>query len=243
MIGVLGGVGPAATVDFLTKLVRLTPAERDQDHVPVVVVSDPRIPDRVPPIIEGCGRSPLPALRAGIRTLEQAGAACIAIPCHTAHFWYGEMLEASNVPILHIADAVLSDLARQGETNGPIGLLATAATLKAGFYQERLGAAGYACTEPAPEIMATCIRPAIALVKRNRAADAAPLLSRALDHLIERGARRVLLACTELPLVTPAASYDPAVCLDATEALARACIASHREHGRETGNLVGSARS
>ncbi|HEX2477683.1 MAG TPA: amino acid racemase [Geminicoccaceae bacterium] len=243
MIGVLGGMGPAATVDFMTKLVRLTPAERDQDHVPVVVVSDPRIPDRVAPIMGGCGRSPLPALRAGIRTLEQAGAACIAIPCHTAHFWYDEMLEASNVPILHIADAVLSDLARQGGTNGPIGLLATAATLKAGCYQERLGAAGYACTEPAPEIMATCVRPAIALVKRNRAADAAPLLARALSHLIKRGAQRVLLACTELPLVTPAAAHDPAVCLDATEALARACIAWHREHGGETGNLVASARN
>lgn len=231
-IGVLGGMGPAATADFLTKLIRLNPAERDQDHVPVLVLSDPRIPDRVAPIMESRGPSPLPALRRGIRTLEQAGAACIAIPCHTAHFWYDQMVETAGVPILHIADAVLADLARrQDAADGPLGVLATAATLEAGFYQERLVAAGYACIVPRADVMATYVLPAIALVKRDLAVDAVPLLSRAVDHLIERGARNVLLACTELPLALAAAADTPA-CLDATEALARACIAWHHEHDR-----------
>jgi aspartate racemase len=230
MIGVLGGMGPAATVDFLAKLLRLTPAHRDQDHIPVVVVSDPRVPDRVGPIMEGRGPSPLDALCRGIFTLEQAGARCIAIPCHTAHFWYDQMVVSARVPILHIADAALADL-RHGGADGPVGLLATAATLEAGFYQERLGAAGYACTVPAADVMASYVLPAIVLVKQDRAVGAAPLLSRAVDHLIERGARTVLLACTELPLALAAAS-DPPACLDATDALARACIAWHREHGR-----------
>jgi aspartate racemase len=234
MIGVLGGMGPAATVDFLAKLVGLAAAARDQDHVPVVVVSDPRIPDRVAPIMAGRGPSPLPALRARVRTLEQAGAAAIAIPCHTAHFWYDELRATSNVPILHIADAALAELARRGGTDRPVGLLATAATLKAGFYQERLGAAGYTCILPTAEIMATCVLPAIALVKRDRAAEAAALLPRALEHLMQRGAEGVLLACTELPLATPATCR--AACVDATAALARACIAWHRDHGRAQGN-------
>ena len=231
MIGVLGGMGPAATVDFLAKLIRLTPADQDQDHVPVTVLSDPRIPDRMAAVLEGRGPSPLDALRRGIRTLEQAGAACIAIPCNSAHFWYDELLETSNVPILHIADTVLADLARRDGVDSPVGLLATAATLEAGFYQERLSGAGYACTLPAADVTASCVLPAIALVKRDRAVDAAPLLARAVDHLIERGARSVLLACTELPLAL-AAMCDAPPCLDATEALARACIAWHREHGR-----------
>jgi aspartate racemase len=194
------------------------------------VVSDPRVPDRVAPIMEGRGPSPLDALCRGIRTLEHAGADCIAIPCHTAHFWYDQMAETARVPILHIADAVLADLARLG-ADGPVGLLATAATLKAGFYQERLGAAGYTYAVPAAEVMATSVLPAIALVKRDRAADATLLLVRAMEHLIDQGARTVLLACTELPLAMAAGS-DPSVCLDATEALARACIAWHRGHGR-----------
>jgi aspartate racemase len=225
MLGVLGGMGPAATVDFLAKLVRLTPAERDQDHIPVVVVSEPRVPDRIAPIMEGRGPSPLEALRQGIRTLEQAGARCVAIPCHTAHHWYDGMVAGARVPILHIADAVLADLA--GRADGPIGLLATAATLKAGFYQARLAAAGHACALPAAEVMATSVLPAIALVKRNRAAEAAPLVVEAVRHLRQRGARMVLLACTELPIAL-AAAPDPPACVDATEALARACIAWHR---------------
>lgn len=229
MIGVLGGMGPAATVDFLAKLVRLTPAERDQDHLPVIVVSDPSIPDRVGPILEGRGPSPLPALRRAIRTLEQGGARCIAIPCHTVHFWYDQMAETARVPILHIADAALADLARP-DVDGPVGLLATAATLKAGFYQERLGAAGYACLVPSDEVMSTSVLPAIALVKRNRAADAAPLLARAVEHLTQEGAGSVLLACTELPLAVAAAPAASA-CIDATESLARACIAWYRAHG------------
>jgi aspartate racemase len=231
MIGVLGGMGPAATVDFLAKLIRLTPAERDQDHVPVVVLSEPRVPDRVGPIMDGRGPSPLDALRRGLRTLERAGAGCIAIPCHTAHFWYDQMVASAHVPILHIANAVLADLARQGITGGPVGLLATAATLRAGFYQERLGTAGYVCAVPAADIMATCVLPAIAQVKQGRAGDAAPLLVRAIDHLRMRGVQTVLLACTELPLALAAAS-DPPACIDATEALARASIAWHCAHGQ-----------
>ena len=227
MLGVLGGMGPAATVDFLAKLIRLTPAERDQDHVPVVVVSDPRVPDRVAPIMTGRGPSPLEALRHGIRTLEQAGARCIAIPCHTAHYWYDGMIATARVPILHIADAVLAELARRDGPEGPIGLLATAATLKAGFYQARLEAAGCACVVPAAQVTASCVLPAIALVKRNRATEAAPLLLEAVRQLREAGGQTVLLACTELPIAL-AAAQDPPPCVDATEALARACIEWHR---------------
>jgi aspartate racemase len=229
MIGILGGMGPAATVDFLAKLVGLTPAERDQDHLPLAIVADPRVPDRVGPIMTGRGPSPLEALRRGVRTLEQAGAKCIAIPCHTAHYWYDDLVETATVPILHIADAVIADLTRSRNAIGAIGLLATAATLKAGFYQERLGAAGYGCVAPEPDVMTTSVLPAIALVKRNRAAEAAPLLTRAFRHLREAGVEVVLLACTELPIAL-AAAVDPPECLDATESLARSCIEWHRDH-------------
>jgi aspartate racemase len=223
MIGVLGGMGPAATLDFMAKLMRLTPAARDQDHVPLVVLSDPRVPDRVGPILHGRGNSPLAALQEGVRRLERAGASCIAIPCHTAHAWYAALAGATPLPILHIVDATLAELARQTLPPGPLGLLATAATLKAGLYQERLAAAGYPALLASDEVMAAAVLPAIALVKRDRAAEAAPLLQRAIEHLRAAGAERVLLACTELP-VALAAAPQPA-CIDATEALARSCLA------------------
>jgi aspartate racemase len=223
MIGILGGMGPAATVDFVAKLIRLTPAGREQDHLPLVVVSDPRVPDRVAPIPDGAGPSPLPAMRAGIRRLERAGAVCIAIPCHTAHAWYDELAGATALPILHIVDAAIAELARLAVPKGLLGLLATGATLRAGLYQERLAAAGHPALLPTPAVMAECVLPAIALVKQDRAAAAAPLLKRAVDDLTAAGAARVLLACTELPIALAAAPHPAAI--DATEALARSCLA------------------
>jgi aspartate racemase len=222
MIGVLGGMGPAATLDFMAKLLRLTPAERDQDHLPLVVVSDPRVPDRVGPILRGAGESPLAALLEGVRRLERAGASCIAMPCHTAHAWYPELAAATRLPILHIVDAVLAELERLAVPPGPLGLLATAATVKAGLYQDRLAAAGHPALEASDAVMASAVLPAIALVKRDRSAEAAPLLQRAVEHLRAAGAERVLLACTELP-VALAATPHPA-CIDATAALARSCL-------------------
>jgi len=234
MIGVLGGMGPAATLDFIAKLVRLTPAERDQDHLPLVVVSDPRVPDRVGPILRGEGASPLAAMQEGVRRLERAGAICIAMPCHTAHAWYEPLAAATPLPILHIVDATLAELERLAIPRGPLGLLATAATLRAGLYQERLAAAGHPALLPSDEVMSSAVLPAIALVKRDRAAEAAPLLQRAVEHLRAAGAGRILLACTELP-VALAAVPQPA-CIDATEALARSCLVWwHRQPGRAGG--------
>ncbi|MGI9498397.1 MAG: aspartate/glutamate racemase family protein, partial [Geminicoccaceae bacterium] len=152
MIGVLGGMGPAATVDFMGKLVRLTSATADQDHIPLVVMSDPRIPDRVAPILDGRGASPAAAMVERAEALERAGAAALAIPCHTAHYWAFEVQAAVSLPLLHIVDAVLADLERRQATKGSIGLLATAATLKAGLYQSKLEKAGYHCLLPDDEL-------------------------------------------------------------------------------------------
>jgi aspartate racemase len=167
---------------------------------------------------------------AGLRILEQAGARCVVIPCHTAHHWYAELAAATTLPILHIVDAVLAELVRRGAPPGPLGLLATAATLRAGFHQERLGAAGHTCLLPAEEVMTSSVLPAIALVKQDRARAAGVLLSDAVRHLQERGAGLVVLACTELPIALAATDPTPPGCLDATEALARACVEWYREH-------------
>lgn len=238
MIGVLGGMGPAATVDFMTKMIRLAPVERDQEHVPLIALSDPRVPDRVGPILTGAGTSPLPALLEGVRRLEAAGASCIAMPCHTAHAWAGEIEAATRLPFLHIVGAALAEMRRLEVRPGRTALLATRATLRAGLYQAALEDAGWPPIEPAAEVMDRLVLPAIALVKRDRADAAAPLLLEAVEEVGRREAQAVLLACTELPVALAAASKPPALpCIDATEALARACIAWWRAHGerREQG--------
>ncbi|MCW5606143.1 MAG: aspartate/glutamate racemase family protein, partial [Burkholderiales bacterium] len=141
LLGVLGGMGPLATVDFLEKLVAEPPAQRDADHVPVLVYSVPQIPDRPAAILAG-GESPLPYMLAGMRTLKQAGACMVAIPCNTAHYWYDDLVREGGLPVIHIADAACEDLARRGIVLQTAGLIATKGTVAAGFFQRCLAARG-----------------------------------------------------------------------------------------------------
>lgn len=229
VLGVLGGMGPLASAEFMRRLTLLTPAARDQDHVPAVLWSDPRVPDRTAARLSG-GEDPLPALLRGIRGLEVAGCGAIAIPCNTAHGWFDAMQAATQLPILHIVDAAAEELARLGLSRGSVGVMGTAGTLAMGLYQDRLGGRGYDCLVPAGEEMARLVTPAIALVKANRVAEAHAPLAEAAARLVARGARAVVLGCTEIPLGIAAGPALPFPVCDTIDALARAAIGWSR-HG------------
>lgn len=225
LLGVLGGMGPLATVDFLGKLVEETPARRDEEHIPVIVYSVPQIPDR-PMAIFADGESPLPAMLAGIRTLKGAGATCVVIPCNTAHYWYDDLVREGGLPILHIAEATCGQFAARGVEAATVGLIATKGTLAAGFFQQRLESHGYRCITNTARDQDALVLPAIESVKRNDIGRAHILAVRAAQNLRDQGAQVILLACTELP---PAIEHAPtaiaAVCVDSTRALARASVA------------------
>ncbi|MGN6459999.1 MAG: aspartate/glutamate racemase family protein [Pseudolabrys sp.] len=221
-LGVLGGMGPAATVDFLRKLVAETPASTDQEHVPTVVYSAPYTPDRTASIL-GQGPSPLPVMLNGMRLLEQLGASCVAIPCNTAHYWYSELMESSAIPILHIADAACDHAAQKVSVGGCIGILATAGTLVSGVYQRRIESRGYQCLNPEQRDLDELIMPAIYQVKAGNIAAATPLLEQAKRRLVERGAGQVIMACTEIPLALEIGETEEFL-IDATQALARNCV-------------------
>ena len=222
-IGVLGGMGPMATVDFLAKVIELTPASRDQDHLPLIVYSVPQVPDRSASIVEG-RESPLPAMIEGLRTLVRAGVECIAIPCNTAHHWYDDLARESSVPVLHIVAAAGGAMQRLGVPDGPVGLLATAGTLAAGIYPARLVRHGYECVIPDNGDVETLVTPGIGLVKAGRVAEAEELLRTAADNLLGRGARVVILACTEIPVALKDDDASEGRYVDATRALAEACV-------------------
>src|ERR1700744_1729887 len=109
VLGVLGGMGPLASAHFMLRLTLLTPAKHDQEHIPAVLWSDPRVPDRTAARL-GSGPDPLPWLLRGIHGLQSAGCGPIAIPCNTAHGWYAQMADAASAPILHIVEAAGADL-------------------------------------------------------------------------------------------------------------------------------------
>ena len=223
VLGVLGGMGPLASAQFMVRLTLLTPAEQDQEHIPTVLWSDPRVPPRTAAKLSG-GADPFPALLRGIRGLEDAGCGAIAIPCNTAHGWFDAMRDATPLPILHIVDAAAVDLARQGVAPGRIGLMGTAATLAMRLYQERLEGAGWDCLVPTEDEMTRLVSPAIALVKANRVAEAYPPLAEVARRLAAHGARAVVLGCTEIPLGIAAGPALPFPVVDTIDALARAAI-------------------
>lgn len=224
-IGILGGMGPLATVDLMSKIIASTPAARDQDHVPVVAWNVPQVPDRQR-ALAGDGPSPLPAMLEGIGHLNQAGATCIAIACNTAHHWYDALQAHSAAPILHIAQVTLEALQRDTRGGGPVGLIATHGTLQARLYQDLLEAAGIACIVPTEEQMTSLFVPGCYAVKRGELDAGGRLLESMGQSLMAAGAARLVLACTEVPvgLERIASPLLPA-CIDPTLALAQACIA------------------
>jgi len=226
VLGVLGGMGPLASAQFMLRLTLLTPAARDQDHIPAVLWSDPRVPDRNAARL-GTGPDPLPWLVGGLRGLEAAGCGAVAIPCNTAHGWIDGMRAATRLPILHIIDAAADDLRRQGVGPALVGVMGTAATLAMRLYQDQLGTAGWPTIEPSPEEMAALVTPAIEQVKANRVAEAYAPLAEMVGRLRDRGAKAVVLGCTEIPLAIQAGPWQtlgvPVV--DTIDALARAAIA------------------
>lgn len=223
VLGVLGGMGPLASAQFMLRLTLLTPATRDQEHIPAVLWSDPRVPDRTVGRLSG-GDDPLPWLLRGIAGLRRAGCGAIAIPCNTAHGWYDEMRAASEVLILHIVDAAARELRRLGVAPGAIGVMGTQATLAMRLYQDRLGALGWDCMVPTDAEMARLVSPAIAMVKANRVADAYAPLAEVVSSLARRGATAVVLGCTEIPLGIQAGPAPDLPVVDTIDGLARAAI-------------------
>lgn len=232
MIGVLGGMGPLATVDFFSKVIVATPANGDDDHVPLLIQSDPRIPPR-PAAILANGQSPLAALLEGRDRLISAGALALAMPCNTAHFWYADLVRGCPVPFLNIVDACCHELEPLVAPGASVGIIATRATLAAHIFDEPLIQHGYNIGIPDDSEMDDLILPAIAMVKAGQAAKGGRLIEQAVSRLLSRGASAVILACTETPVALDAIQSNlRSSCIDSTGALARSCVtwwSNHKE--------------
>lgn len=225
MIGVLGGMGPLATLDFFGKVISETPARGDADHVPLLIQSDPRIAPRPAAILAG-GRSPLPELLAGRDRLIASGAKALVMPCNTAHFWYADLLEGCAVPFLSIVDASVNELTQLADAGSTIGIIATRATLAAQIFELALVRSGYTVLLPDDVVMNTLVLPGIECVKAGDTLRGGQLIEQAVQALLNQGARAVILACTETPLALDAIKSPLRTqCVDSTAALARSCVA------------------
>jgi aspartate racemase len=223
VIGILGGMGPAATADFYHKIIRATPAKVDQDHFKVLIYSNPQIPDRTA-AIQGEGPDPLPALVASAEVLVNAGADFLTIPCITAHYFYDRLQQAVRVPILHIIGETVTALAAEHPDVHRLGLLATSGTLRSRLFESYFEPRGFTLLTPDPDIQASLVMEAIYAVKSgDDSAGPRRLIREAAAHLITRGAKAVCAGCTEVPLILQEGDV-PVPVVDPTWVLAQAAV-------------------
>lgn len=223
-LGVLGGMGPLATADFLQKLTLATRAGRDQEHIPVVMYGDCTTPDRTAAVL-GTGPSPLPQLLEGIEFLNAARVSAIAIPCNSAHCWFQEMAAASLAPVLHIVEASARQVQRNNRKTERVGVLSTEGTHRMGIYRQTLEKMGFQVVTPTEEEFEQLVSPGIADIKGNRLQEAEVKFDTAADRLLDRGAQQIILGCTEIPLgMRPRALANPTTVVDSTQALVTAVL-------------------
>lgn len=240
IIGILGGMGPMATVDLFTKIIQNTPARCDQEHIRIIIDNHPQIPSRVAAILEG-GESPLPKLIESAKLLENAGASFIVIPCNTAHYWYDQLQAAINIPIYHIIDNAATYI-QTHYAAANIMLLATNATVKTGLYQKSFTARGMALHVPEPDHQ-KIVDAALEDVKAGYIADNhyLPPLQRILDQYAHDGIQAIIGGCTEIPLLFPYLQgnyqkFDPTLMLART-AVEKALF-HQAVHGTATGKTA-----
>ncbi|MBW8829802.1 MAG: aspartate/glutamate racemase family protein [Burkholderiales bacterium] len=223
-LGVLGGMGPLATADFLRKLAQESAATCDQEHIPILLYGDCSTPDRTDNII-GAGLSPLPKLLEGVRFLSDAGARAICIPCNSAHHWFDEVEAESSVTVLHIARASVACVSKKNPSARRVGVMSTLGTHRTGIYARALSEIGYEVLAPREQEFADFVSPGIAFVKANIIDKAEIAFEAAAQRLLDRGADIIILGCTEIPIgMQRQCALVPSLYIDSTNALAQAVI-------------------
>jgi aspartate racemase len=223
IIGILGGMGPEATADLYREITALTPAEKDQDHVRVLIYSNPKIPDRTRAVVDQ-GEDPLPQLIESAKLLERAGAGILAIPCNAAHHFVPGLQAHIGIPILNMVEETCREFCRRLPGARAVGLLAATGTIRSGIYRGAFATRSVSTIEP-PLAEQDEVQSAILKVKAGCHDSAIrEVFQNAGGRLDSRGAAAVILGCTEIPL-----AFDPEavgyLTLNPTRILAGAALA------------------
>lgn len=239
IIGVIGGMGPYAGLDLVRKIFDLTEADRDQDHLPVALLSYPgRIRDRSEFLFGKVGENPAEAIAGVALQLDRLGTHVAGIPCNTAHapaifdVVQERLREAgASLRLLNMIRETANYISREAEGVERIGLLSTSAVFRLGLYKNALEEAGFEAVMPDENVQETIINRTIFDETYGIKAQANPVsqiarqsLLSAITHLEKKGAHAVVLGCTELPLAIPEDEIDSMLVIDPTEILARALI-------------------
>lgn len=197
LVGVIGGMGPEATVDFMARVINATPAKNDQDHIRMLVEHNPKVPSRQSAVRRE-GDDPGGVLASIAARLQLGGADFIVMPCNLAHAWARDIETAVSIPFVSIIDETVAR-ALQYDHGGAIGLLTTPGCFAAGLYQGAL--AGHELVLQTDDDLAATMRYVSQIKAGDKSENVAQGLRRLAEDLVSRGATTLIAACTEFPLV------------------------------------------
>jgi aspartate racemase len=222
IVGVMGGMGPEATADFFARVIALTPARKDQEHLRIIIDNNPKIPDRTEAILTD-DSSLVSVLVETAWNLERAGADFIAIPCNTAHFFYDDLVKEISVPVLHMIREVVGAVKSSLPGCRQVGLIATTGTASSGLYQREFEEAEIEVIAPDPQAQSRIMKAIMGIKAISGKNAARKEIMRAANRLIEQGAQALVLGCTDVPLVIRAGDFIVPV-FDSTGILAEATV-------------------
>jgi len=199
-LGIIGGMGPEATVYFLKKITKATHVEKDQDHIHIIIDSNPKIPDRTKYILEN-GPSPLPSLVKSLKQLECFGVDLIAIPCNAAHYFIDDLRAETKIEIISILETTRDYIKEEYPEIRNVGLLATSGTLESKIYQKTFSNTEYKILIPKKEEQKKLMENIYNKIKRGKVGEAQSSIKDLCERMIKRGSDLIVTGCTEIPLV------------------------------------------
>lgn len=201
-VGVIGGMGPDATVELMRRVIAATPADDDADHIHMLVDNNPKVPSRIKALIEGTGETPGPFIAGMARGLAAAGADFLVIPCNTAHHYHAEVVDAVSIPVLNVIALTATTVAAAPSAPRRIGMLASPAVKIVGLFDTAFREVGITPAYPASNDRLLDV---IKAVKAGRVTDAVrDGFNAVVDELAADGAEALLIACTELSVISDA---------------------------------------
>lgn len=241
-VGMIGGLGPAATVDLYDKIVKATPAKNDQEHIRVVVEQNPQIPDRTKCLLEG-GKDPTLALYHCAKALQDDGCDALIIPCNTAHAFVPFMKRHLSIDFIDMQQACLDEIVGKFGDKARVGLLATSGTVKTGIYTKKAESMGIAMFVPDSQhqerVMAAIYGPKGAKAGFTDGLCREDLVSAAQYMVKTYDCNVLILGCTELPLILDEGDFEcegkTVFIIDPTSALARRVVAMAEKANKERG--------
>ena len=215
-IGILGGMGPLATADLFRKIVLMTDASSDNDHIRIYIDDNAQIPDRTAAILSG-GADPVPAMLDSVKKLSAIGADVLI----TAHYFLPQLQDHAPVPFISMLEETAA-ACREAHGEAPVGLLATSGTIRSGIYKDALAKQHVPCVEPDAQQQQVLME-LIYGVKAGRTDLDEAAFRRVLDEMKQRGANYFILGCTELPILADLFHLQEE-CIDPTTVLAQSAI-------------------